>query len=72
MRHRAVVNKERVRISMVTANGPSREATVGPAAALVEKDGRAAYGSIKYKDYVESKIFGGKSTLEQLMIIQDH
>ncbi|KAH6833257.1 hypothetical protein C2S53_018091 [Perilla frutescens var. hirtella] len=48
--HRAVVNSERERISIVVANGPSGEAVIGPAAALVEKDGGAMYDSMKYED----------------------
>lgn len=76
MKHRAVVNAEKERISIVVANGPSGEAVVGPAAALVEKDGRAIYDSMKYEDYVESQLtksrIGGKSILEQQMITDDN
>lgn len=70
--HRAVVNEERERISIVVANGPSGEATVGPAVALVDKDGRAIYNSMKYEGYVASQLtktrLGGKSLLEQQII----
>ncbi|KAH6789946.1 hypothetical protein C2S51_004952 [Perilla frutescens var. frutescens] len=76
VKHRAVVNSERERISIVVANGPSGEAVVGPAAALVEKDGRAMYGSMKYEEYIESQLtksrFDGKSLLEQQMIVPDN
>ncbi|XP_057812542.1 2-oxoglutarate-dependent dioxygenase 19-like [Salvia miltiorrhiza] len=72
VKHRAVVNEERERISIVVANGPSGEAVVGPAAALVEKDGGAMYNAMKYEEYVESQLtntrVGGKSLLEQQMI----
>ncbi|PIN03726.1 Iron/ascorbate family oxidoreductase [Handroanthus impetiginosus] len=75
VKHRAVVNKERERISIVVANGPSKEAIVGPAAPLVEKDGRALYSSMKYIEYVEAQLVksrvNGKQILEQMMIDQD-
>ncbi|KAL8483237.1 hypothetical protein ACS0TY_026065 [Phlomoides rotata] len=51
--HRAVVNEERGRMSIVWQYGPSKEAIIGPAAPLVEKDGRAIYRSIKYQEFVE-------------------
>ncbi|KAH6795137.1 hypothetical protein C2S52_005614 [Perilla frutescens var. hirtella] len=72
VKHRGVVNSEKERISIVVANGPSRDAVISPAAALVEKDGRAMYDSMKYEEYLESQLtksrFGGKSMLEQQMI----
>lgn len=72
VKHRAVVNEERERISIVVANGPSGEAVVGPVALLVEKDGRAMYRSMKYEEYVESQLtksrVDGKSLLEQQLI----
>ncbi|XP_057812541.1 2-oxoglutarate-dependent dioxygenase 19-like [Salvia miltiorrhiza] len=72
VKHRAVVNEERERISIVVANGPSGEAVVGPAATLVEKDGGAKYNAMKYEEYVESQFTNtrvdGKSLLEQQMI----
>ncbi|KAG6425034.1 hypothetical protein SASPL_115457 [Salvia splendens] len=72
VKHRAVVNEEKDRISIVVANGPSGEAVIGPAAALVEKDGRAKYRAMKYEEYVESQLtksrIGGKSILEQQII----
>ncbi|KAI3445767.1 hypothetical protein Pfo_002432 [Paulownia fortunei] len=76
VKHRAVVNIERERISIVVANGPSREAIVGPASPLVQKDGRALYHPMKYVEYVESQLtksrVNGKSLLEQQMIQDDH
>ncbi|XP_057812535.1 2-oxoglutarate-dependent dioxygenase 19-like [Salvia miltiorrhiza] len=72
VKHRAVVNEERERISIVVANGPSGEAVMGPAAALVEKDGSAKYNAMKYEEYLESQFTNthvdGKSFLEQQMI----
>ncbi|PIN04918.1 Iron/ascorbate family oxidoreductase [Handroanthus impetiginosus] len=73
--HRAVVNDERERISMVVANGPSKEAIMGPAAPLVKKDGRAIYRPMKYIEYVEAQLVksrvNGKPILEQMMIEED-
>lgn len=67
LRHRAVVNEERERMSFVSGHGPSKEAVVGPTPPLVERDGRAKYPSIKYEDYVEWLVtksrFGAKSPL---------
>ncbi|KAL3617298.1 hypothetical protein CASFOL_038843 [Castilleja foliolosa] len=75
VKHRAVVNSERERISLVVANGPSGEAVVGPAAPLVEKDGRALYRPMKYMEYVDSQLtksrVGDKPILEQMMIDED-
>ena len=72
MKHRAVLNEEKDRISIVVANGPSGEAVLGPAEALVEKDGRAKYCAMKYEEYLESQLtksrVDGKSILEQQMI----
>ncbi|XP_042061572.1 2-oxoglutarate-dependent dioxygenase 19-like [Salvia splendens] len=72
VKHRAVVNEEKDRISIVVANGPSGEAVIGPAEALVEKDGGAKYYAMKYEEYVESQLtksrFDGKSLLEQQII----
>ncbi|KAL0320468.1 UNVERIFIED_CONTAM: hypothetical protein Sradi_5308300 [Sesamum radiatum] len=59
-------------MSIAVGNGPSREAVVGPAALLVQKDGRPLYRSMKYVEYVETQltktIVDGKSLLEQQMI----
>ncbi|XP_047951563.1 2-oxoglutarate-dependent dioxygenase 19-like [Salvia hispanica] len=72
VKHRAVLNEEKDRISIVVANGPSGEAVLGPAEALVEKDGRAKYCAMKYEEYLESQLtksrVDGKSILEQQMI----
>ncbi|XP_042065597.1 flavonol synthase/flavanone 3-hydroxylase-like [Salvia splendens] len=75
LKHRAAVNKERERISLVVLNAPAWDAIVGPAAPLVEKDGSPLYHSMEYKQYLESSIaqsrLGGKSLFEQQLIIQD-
>ncbi|XP_042061573.1 2-oxoglutarate-dependent dioxygenase 19-like [Salvia splendens] len=75
LKHRAVVNKERERISLVVLNTPAWDAIVGPAAPLVDKDGSALYHSMEYKQYLETSIaqsrLGGKSFFEQQLIIQD-
>lgn len=75
LKHRAVVNKEKERISLVVLNAPAWDAIVGPAAPLVEKDGSALYHSMEYKQYLETSIaqsrLGGKSLFEQQRIIQD-
>ncbi|KAL2254452.1 protein DMR6-LIKE OXYGENASE 1 [Sesamum indicum] len=72
VKHRAVVNSEKERISIVVANGPAGEAVVGPAAPLVQKDGHPLYRSMKYLEYLESQLLkdrvGGKSLLEQQKI----
>lgn len=68
MKHRAVVNEERERISIVVANGPSGAAVVGPAAPLAEKDGGAKYHPMMYEEYVESQLTKSRvnfSLLEQ-------
>ncbi|KAL6517619.1 hypothetical protein OROMI_033320 [Orobanche minor] len=75
VKHRAVVNSERERISIVVANGPSGDAIVGPVGLLVERDGRALYRPMKYIEYVESQLtksrVDGKPILEQMMIEED-
>ncbi|KAL8483232.1 hypothetical protein ACS0TY_026060 [Phlomoides rotata] len=53
LNHRVVVNEERERMSIGLEYGPSKEATIGPDAAFVEKDGRAMYRSIKYGEFID-------------------
>ncbi|KAL1564627.1 2-oxoglutarate-dependent dioxygenase 19-like [Salvia divinorum] len=70
-RHRAVVNKERERLSIAVGNGPGKDVVVGPAVPLVEKDGGALYRSMKYQEYVESQLsrtFDGISILDEQRI----
>ncbi|KAL6951854.1 hypothetical protein U1Q18_048968 [Sarracenia purpurea var. burkii] len=69
--HRAVVNKDAMRISVVIVNGPSLDTIVSPAPELLGSEGHPpAYISMKYKDYVElqQSIKLGKSSLDQLRL----
>ncbi|KAG6419832.1 hypothetical protein SASPL_116344 [Salvia splendens] len=71
VRHRAVVNTEATRISVVMANGAAPEAVVAPAPALVEKDGRPFYRPMKFIEYVETMLSNrllGKSNLDCIKI----
>ncbi|KAL2513620.1 2-oxoglutarate (2OG) and Fe(II)-dependent oxygenase superfamily protein [Forsythia ovata] len=72
VKHRAVLNNEKTRISIVVANGPSPDAIVGPAQPLVARDGRASYLPMKYTEYIEKQLtksqVNGKPLLEQMMI----
>ncbi|KAK6136471.1 hypothetical protein DH2020_029767 [Rehmannia glutinosa] len=74
VKHRAVVNSEATRISVVMANGAAPDAIVGPAAPLVERDGRALYRPMKFIEYVETMLSNrlqGKGNLECLKIEED-
>lgn len=75
MKHRAVLNNHTERISIVVANGPSKDAVVGPAMPLVKRDGRQNYRPMKYEEYVEAQLtrsrVDGKSLLEQMMIEEE-
>ncbi|XP_073121398.1 2-oxoglutarate-dependent dioxygenase 19-like [Henckelia pumila] len=74
VKHRAVVNTEATRISVVIANGPAPDVIVSPSAELVKRDGRAAYGPMKYIEYVEtmlSRRYDGAGNLEYLKIQAD-
>ena len=51
MWHRAVVNNEKTRITLVVPNGPSPDTIVTPAAPLL-REAPAAYGPMKYMEYV--------------------
>ncbi|KZV52269.1 leucoanthocyanidin dioxygenase-like [Dorcoceras hygrometricum] len=71
VKHRAVVNTEATRISVVLANGPAPEVVVSPSVELVKRDGRALYGPMKYIEYVETMLsnrYDGKGNLECLKI----
>ncbi|XP_075488571.1 2-oxoglutarate-dependent dioxygenase 19-like [Primulina tabacum] len=71
VKHRAVVNTDATRISIVVANGPAPDVMVSPLAELVQRDGRTLYGPMKYIEYVEtmlSKRFDGGGNLECLKI----
>ncbi|KAK4438131.1 putative 2-oxoglutarate-dependent dioxygenase SLC1 [Sesamum alatum] len=72
--HRAVVNNEASRISVVMANGSAPDAIVGPAEPLVERDGRAYYRPLKFLEYVENKRSYqhlGKTILDSMKIQDD-
>lgn len=74
MRHRAVVNSESTRISVVVANGAAPDAVVGPARRLVERDGRALYRPMRFIEYVETMLSNrlmGKSNLDCIKIQDD-
>ncbi|KAL7119342.1 hypothetical protein ACP275_02G057100 [Erythranthe tilingii] len=71
VKHRAVVNTEATRISVVLSNGAAPDAVVGPARELVERDGRTFYHSMKFIDYVEtmtSNLRMGKTSLDCIKI----
>ncbi|KAL3620962.1 hypothetical protein CASFOL_035874 [Castilleja foliolosa] len=74
VKHRAVVNSQATRISVVVANGAAPDAIVGPAAPLVERDGRALYRPMKFIEYVETMLSNRlhqKGNLECLKIEDD-
>ncbi|CAA0805825.1 2-oxoglutarate (2OG) and Fe(II)-dependent oxygenase superfamily protein [Striga hermonthica] len=69
--HRALVNNQTTRISVIITNASAPETIVGPAGPLVERDGRALYRPMKFIEYLEtkpSKQFGGKSNLDCVKI----
>ncbi|KAK6142913.1 hypothetical protein DH2020_023261 [Rehmannia glutinosa] len=75
VKHRAVVNSERERISIVMSNGPFWETVVRPAAPLVLKDGRALYHPMKYMEFMDWLLtksrLNGNTLLEHLLIQED-
>ncbi|KAL0384427.1 UNVERIFIED_CONTAM: 2-oxoglutarate-dependent dioxygenase 19 [Sesamum radiatum] len=74
VRHRAVVNSEATRISVVMANGAAPDAIVSPAEPLVKQDGRVHSQSMKFIEYVETMLSNrleGKSNLDCVKIQQD-
>ncbi|KZV52267.1 putative 2-oxoglutarate/Fe(II)-dependent dioxygenase [Dorcoceras hygrometricum] len=74
VKHRAVVNTEATRISVVLANGPAPDAVVSPSAELVRRDGRGFYAPMKYKEFIETKLtnrYGEMGIMERLKINQD-
>ncbi|CAK9186995.1 unnamed protein product [Ilex paraguariensis] len=69
--HRAILNNKVARISIAMANGPSFEATVGPASKLVDSENHpAAYRPMNYKEYVEQQQLQslGKTILDHVRI----
>ncbi|KAF4365977.1 hypothetical protein F8388_019221 [Cannabis sativa] len=54
VRHRAVVNNTKTRISIAVPHGPSVDTVVVPLPELLEKEGRSpVYSGMSYKDYIE-------------------
>ncbi|KAF8032087.1 hypothetical protein BT93_D1104 [Corymbia citriodora subsp. variegata] len=70
--HRAVVNNNSTRMSIVVSNGPSPDTVVTPAEQLVDgENNRAVYTGMKYKDFLElqqSSVLDGKSGLDRVKI----
>ncbi|KAH6793427.1 hypothetical protein C2S52_003904 [Perilla frutescens var. hirtella] len=74
VRHRAVVNTEKMRISVVMANGAAPDAVVAPAPQFVEQDGRPKYRAMKFIEYVETMLSNrllGKTNLDCIKIQED-
>lgn len=71
--HRAVVNAERARLSVVTFYDPSKSRKICTAPQLVSKDEPQKYRDIIYGDYVSSwysKGPEGKKNIDALLIQQ--
>lgn len=72
VKHRAVVNSEKTRISVVVANGAAPDTVVAPAPQLVERDGgRPLYKAMRFIEYVETMLSNpvmGKSNLDCVRI----
>ncbi|XP_057956276.1 protein DOWNY MILDEW RESISTANCE 6-like [Malania oleifera] len=69
--HRAVVNKDRARISVAVGHGPDLTATVAPAGPLINEQTAVQYRPITYEDYMkaqQSSAVRGKSPLQALMV----
>ncbi|KAK8969074.1 putative 2-oxoglutarate/Fe(II)-dependent dioxygenase [Platanthera guangdongensis] len=70
--HRAKVNNQNTRISIVTAIGPSLDTVVVPAPSLLQRGNHpAAFRGIKYRDFVEhqqSSRLKEKSVLDHLRV----
>ena len=69
MEHRAVVNRDKARISVATFYDPSRETIISPALELLGKDDAPRYSSVKFGDHVSAWYYKGpkgKETLHSL------
>ncbi|XP_057415545.1 oxoglutarate-dependent flavonoid 7-O-demethylase 1-like [Lotus japonicus] len=69
--HRATVNSEKERLSIVAFNNPSTESTLGPAPSLVTPTTPAVFKTIGYGEYLSgflSQELRGKSFLNSLRI----
>ncbi|CAI9095462.1 OLC1v1031416C1 [Oldenlandia corymbosa var. corymbosa] len=68
--HRAVVNSEKERISIVAFHNPSLEASISPLPDLV-KENEAKYKTVKYGDYLKlvfSSRLDGKNVIDNVKI----
>lgn len=71
--HRAVVNKDKARISVATFYDPSKEAVISPASELVDIDHPAIYNSVLFGDHVSAwyhKGPKGKKVLDSLAVVR--
>lgn len=69
--HRAVVNSQSTRISVVMVHGPALEVDLGPMPELVDDTHPPAYRKMKYKDYLEhqqSTNLNAKSSLDMVRL----
>ncbi|CAA2979677.1 Iron ascorbate family oxidoreductase [Olea europaea subsp. europaea] len=53
VKHRAVVNEQTTRLSIVLFNGPASDAIVSPASKLIQRDGRPLYRPMKCIEYMK-------------------
>ncbi|EFJ15114.1 2-oxoacid-dependent dioxygenase [Selaginella moellendorffii] len=67
--HRAVVNKEKLRISVATLIGPAKSSSIAPAPQLVDKTHPALYKPVVFKDYLLNYIKLGLNTRGALQTI---
>lgn len=69
--HRAVVNANETRMTVLSCSSPAEDVIVAPAAALVEEDNAALYQASLYGEYslnFFSKGFKGKAYVDSLKI----
>ena len=71
VRHRAVVNNNATRMSIVLANGLSPDAVVAPAEKLVDSENPAGYVGMRYEEYLalqRTNKLHGKTGLDRVKI----
>lgn len=69
--HRATVNSQSTRISVVMVHGPALEVALGPMPVLVDDTHPPAYRKLKYKDYLQyqqSTNLNAKSCLDMVRL----
>ncbi|KAM7256724.1 hypothetical protein ACFE04_012465 [Oxalis oulophora] len=69
--HRAVVNKEKERLSIAAFHNPNRKTMIGPLPELMKDDKAAVYKSLTYDEYMSQAfimIREGKNRLEEMKI----